>query len=87
MEPLSFEYEEMQRLLDSFPEPQKQALLRNALFSAINSENPKESIHKKLLEYQKMKSSIMMLNDLTAYFGRDREYVKEFLKLKFKQNQ
>ena len=87
LEPLSFEYEEMQRLLDSFPEPQKQALLSHALFSAINSENPKESIQKKLLEYQKMKSSIMMLNDLTAYFGQDREYVKEFLKLKLKSQQ
>lgn len=85
LEPLSLEYEEMQRLFDSFPQPQKQAFVRNALFSALNSENPKETMHKKLLEYRKMKSSIMMLNDLTAYFGRDKEYIKKFLKLKFKQ--
>ena len=87
LEPLSLEYEEMQRLLESFPQPQKQALLLNALFSALNSENPKTTMHKKLLEYRKMKSSIMMLNDLTAYFGRDKEYIKGFLKLKLKSKQ
>ena len=67
LEPLSFEYEEMQRLFDSFPQPQKQAFVRNALFSALNSENPKETMHKKLLEYRKMKSSIMMLNDFEQH--------------------
>jgi hypothetical protein len=86
LEPLSLEYEEMQSYLASFPEPQKQALLSDALISAINSEHPKETMHKKLLEYRKMKSSRMILNDLTAYFGQDKEYVKEFLKLKLKSN-
>ena len=72
----------MQSHLASFPEPQKQALINDALISAINSEHPKETMHTKLLEYRKMKSSRMILNDLTACFGHDKEYVKEFLKLK-----
>jgi hypothetical protein len=87
LEPLSLEYEEMQRHLDSFPEPQKQVLLRKALISAIYSENPKETMHKKLLEYRKMKSSIMMFNDLTAYYGQDKQKTKELLKLKLKSKQ
>jgi hypothetical protein len=64
LEPLSLEYEEMQSHLASFPEPQKQALINDALISAINSEHPKETMHTKLLEYRKMKSSRMILNDL-----------------------
>jgi hypothetical protein len=87
LEPFSLEYEEMRSHLASFPEPQKQALLSDALISAINSEHPKETMHKKLLEYRKMKSSRMILNDLTAYFHQDKEYVKEFLKLKLKSKQ
>ena len=74
-------------ILPLFLEPQKQALLNDALISAINSEHPKETMHKKLLEYRKMKSSRMILNDLTAYFGQDKEYVKEYLKLKLKSKQ
>ena len=85
--PLSLEYEDMQRLLDYLPQPQKQVLLRNALISIINSNHPKETMHKKLLEYRNMKSSIIMLNDLTAYLGQDKEYIKEFLKLKLKSKQ
>lgn len=87
LEPLSLDYEEMQRHLGSLPEVQKQVLLRKALISAINSNHPEETMHTKLLEYRKMKSSIMMFNDLTAVYGHDKEYVKEFLKLKLKSKQ
>jgi hypothetical protein len=87
LEPLSLEYEEMQRHLGSFPEPQKQALLCDALISAINSNHPKETMQKKLLEYRKMNSSRMMFNDLTAYFGQDKQSIKEFLKLNLKSKQ
>jgi hypothetical protein len=85
LEPLSLVYEEMRHLLDSFPAPQKQILLRNALFSAINSENPVKTMHNKLKEYRKSKTTVMMLNDLASKYGQDKEYIKELLKLKFKQ--
>ena len=75
----------MRHLLDSFPEPQKQILLRNALFSAINSENPVKTMRNKLTEYRKSKTTVIMLNDLASIYGQDKEYIKELLKLKFKQ--
>ena len=87
LEPLSLEYEEMQRHLSSFPQPEKQALLCDALNSAINSDHPKETMQKKILEYRKMNSSRMMFNDLAAFYGQDKVSVKEFLKLKLKSKQ
>jgi hypothetical protein len=86
LEPLSPKYKEMQCLLDSLPELYKQSLLGIALFSAIISDNPKETMDKKLTEYRKLKNSRMMLNDLTLICGQNEEYIKEFLRLKFKQN-
>lgn len=86
LEPVCPIYEEMQSLLDSFPEPYRQIFLKNALISAINSGNPVETMHKKLTEYRKFKTSRMMLNDLASYYGQDKEYIKEWLRLKFKQN-
>jgi hypothetical protein len=42
-------------------------------------------MHKKLTDYRKLKSNMMMLNDLAAFYGQDKKYIKEFLILKFKQ--
>lgn len=84
LKPLSQEYEEMQYLLDFLSQPQKQVVIRTALFSAINSGNPRQELQKKLLQYKKMKNSIMMVNDLSVFFGHDKEYTKEFLKFKLK---
>ena len=86
LESLSPKYEEMCHLLNSFPEPIKQSLLGDALFSAINSDNPKEAMDKKLTEYRKSKNIKMMLNDLASFCGQNEEYIKELLRLKFKQN-
>jgi hypothetical protein len=48
LEPLFPKYEEMRYLLDSLPEPYKQSFLGIVLFSAINSDNPIETMDKKL---------------------------------------
>ena len=85
LDQLGSKYEEMQRILDSVPEQYRKILLGNALSSAINSNNPVDTMNKKLTEYQKSKTSVMMLNDLASFYGTDREYIKQFLKLKFKQ--
>ena len=42
---------------------------------------------KKLTELRKSNSSVMMLNDLASFYGKDKAYIKEFLKLKFKQKE
>ena len=79
-------YEEMRHILESVAEPYRKILLGKALLSAINSDNPKETMNKKLIDYRKSKTVEMMLNDLAAYCGQDKAFIKEFLKLKFKHN-
>jgi hypothetical protein len=78
-------YEEMRHILESVPEPSRKIMLGNALSSAINSDNPKETMNKKLINYRKAKTGEMMLNDLAAVFGQDKAFIKEYLRLKFKQ--
>jgi hypothetical protein len=82
LEPLGTKYQEMRRVLDFLPEPTKKKLLGNALFSAISSNNPVQTMNKKLIDYRKAKSNVMMLNDLAAFYGKDKAFIKEFLKLK-----
>lgn len=79
-------YEEMRRILDCIPEPTRTILLGNALSSAIYSNNPAETFNNKLTDLRKAKTSAMMLNDLATFYGTDKAFIKEFLKLKFKQN-
>ncbi len=80
-------YEEMQLVLDCVPEQSRKILLGNALSSAINSNNPIKSMQKQLTYFRKAKSRVMMLNDLTAFYGTDKEFTKEFLKLMLKQKE
>jgi len=80
-------YEEMRRILECIPEPTKNILLGNALSSAINSDNPGETLYNKLRDFRKAKTNIMMLNDLATFYGMDKESTKAFLKLKSKYNQ
>ena len=47
LSPLAPKYEELQRILDRVPEPSKNIFLGNALASAINSDNPVETMQKK----------------------------------------
>ncbi|HZB17946.1 MAG TPA: hypothetical protein VE445_12340 [Nitrososphaeraceae archaeon] len=44
-------YEEMQRTLDFVPEPYRAILLGNALSSALNSNNPIESMQVRSFEF------------------------------------
>jgi hypothetical protein len=83
--PLAPKYEELRRILDHVPEPSKNLLLGHALSSAINSDNPVETMQKKVIEYRKSKNTIMMLNDLTKVYGGNKEFTKQLLK--FKANQ
>jgi hypothetical protein len=80
-------YEEMRRILECIPEPTKNILLGNALSSAINSDNPGETLYNKLRDFRKAKTNVMMLNDLATFYGMDKESTKAFLKLKSKYNQ
>ncbi len=41
-------------------------------------------MNKKLTDLRKSNISVMMLNDLASVYGRDKAYIKDFLKLKFK---
>jgi hypothetical protein len=86
LDQLATKYEEMQQLLESLAEPYRQTFIQIALLSAITSDHPVETMHKKLLEYRKSKTIIMMLKDIASIYGQDNEYIKEFLKLKFIQN-
>jgi hypothetical protein len=79
-------YEEIRHILEYVAEPSRKILLGKALLSAINSDNPIETMNKKLIDYRKSKTGEMMLNDLAAFYGQDKAFIKEFLKLKFKQN-
>jgi hypothetical protein len=85
LSPLAPKYEELRRILDHLPEPSKNLLLGNALASAINSDNPVATMQKKVIEYRKSKSTIMMLNDLTKVYGGNKEFTKLLLKSKAKQ--
>ena len=84
-EQLGPKYEEMRRILDYIPEPSRKILLGNALSSAIDSDNPVVTMTKKLTDLRKSNSSVMMLNDLASFYGKDKAYIKELLKIKFKQ--
>ena len=77
----------MQRILDCILEPSRKILLGNALSSAINSNNPIESMHKQLTGLRKAKTRVMMFNDLTAFYGTGKAFTKEFLKLILKQKE
>ena len=87
LDQLAPKYEEMQRILDFLPEPSRTILLGIALSSAINSGNPVDTMNKKLTDYRKAKTRVMMLNDLAVFYGQDKAYIKEFLKFKFKQKE
>ena len=78
-------YEEMQHTLDVVSEPSRSNLLGNALSSAINFDNPQESMHNQLIELRKNKTRVMMLNNLTAFNYTGKAFTKEFLKLLLKQ--
>ena len=78
-------YEETRRILDSLPEKSRTILLGNVLSSAINSNNPVDTMNKKLTDLRKDRTSVMMLNDLASYYGQDKTDIKEFLRFKFKQ--
>ena len=54
LSPLAPKYEELRRILDNVPEPSKNLLLGNALASAINSDNPVETMQKKSNRIQKI---------------------------------
>ena len=84
-EQLGPKYEEMRRTLDYIPEPSRKIMLGNALFSAISSDNPVDTMNKKLTDLRKSSSSVMMVNDLASFYGTNKAYIKEWLKLKFKQ--
>ena len=62
-------------------------LLGNALSSAINSNDPVDTMNKKLIDLSEAKTITMMLNDLSAFYGMNKASIMELLKLKFKQNE
>ena len=80
-------YEVMRRIVESVPEPSRKILVGNALSSAINSNNPVDTMNKKLIDLREAKTSVMMLNDLATFYGMDKASIKELLKLKFRQNE
>ncbi len=51
------------------PEPSRKILFGNALSSAINSDNPVDTMNKKLTDLRKSNTSVMMLNDLASFYG------------------
>ena len=87
LDQLAPKYEEMHRTLDFVPEPSRSILLGNALYSAINSDNPQESMHTQLIDLRKNKTRVMMLNNLTAFNHTGKAFTKEFLKLLLKQKE
>ena len=44
-------------------------------------------MQKQLTNFRKAKTGVMMLNDLTAFYGTGKAFTKEFLKLIFKQKE
>jgi hypothetical protein len=87
LDQLGPKYEEMHRTLDFVPEPSRSILLGNALSSAINSDNPLESMHNQLIDLRKNKTRVMMLKSLTAFNHTGKAFTKEFLKLLLKQKE
>jgi hypothetical protein len=87
LDQLAPKYEEMQRTLDFLSEPFRSILLGNALSSAINSDNPLESMHNQLIDLRKNKTRTMMLSNLTAFNHTGKAFTKEFLKLLWKQKE
>jgi hypothetical protein len=81
-EQLGPKYEEMRRILDYVPEQSRKKMLGNALSLAINSNHPVDTMNKELIDLRKSASSVMMLNDLASFYGTDKAYIKELLKLK-----
>ena len=78
----------MQRILDCIPEPSRKILVGNALSTqSILIILLIRSMQKQLTDFRKAKSRVMMLNDLTAFYGTSKEFTKEFLKLILKQNE
>jgi len=75
-EQLGPKYEEMRRTLDYIPEQFRKILLGNALSSAIDSDNPVDTINKKLIDLRKSNRNVMMLNDLVSYYGTDKAYIR-----------
>ena len=85
LDQLAPKYEEMQRILDCLPEPSRNILLGNALSTAIQSNNPVASLDKRLTDIRKVKTSGMMVNELSKFYGIDKTSTREFLKLILKQ--
>ena len=57
-------------------------LLGIFLYSAINSNNPLETIHQQVTDLRKAKTITMMLKDLAAFYGIDKASIKEIFKIK-----
>ncbi len=85
LSPLGPKYEELRRILDFLPESSRNQILGIVLSTAINSDNPVGTMQKKIIEYSKDKNNVMMFNDLTRFYGGDKEYTKQLLKFKVKQ--
>lgn len=73
-------YEEMQRILDGVPEDIKKNTVGYILFTALFSNNPRDSLQKQVNSLRKIKNRGMMINDLSSVYGPNREYAKELLK-------
>jgi len=84
---LGRKYEVMKGIVKSVPQPSRKILLGDALSSAINSNNPVDTMNKKLIDLREAKTSVMMLNDLATFYGMNKASIMELLKLKFKQNE
>jgi hypothetical protein len=85
LSPLGPKYEELRRILDFLPESSRNQILGSVLSTAINSDNPVGTMQKKIIEYSKNKSNVMMFTDFTRFYGGDKEYTKQLLKFKVKQ--
>ena len=85
LSPLGPKHQELRHILDFLPEFFEKSNFRDVLSTAINSDNPVETMQKKKIEYSKDKSNVMMFNDLTQFYGGDKEYTKQLLKFKVKQ--
>jgi hypothetical protein len=85
LSPLGPKYEELRRILDFLPESSRNQILGSVLSTAINSDNPVGTMQKKIIEYSKNTSNVMMFTDLTRFYGGDKEYTKQLLKFKVKQ--
>jgi hypothetical protein len=73
-------YEEMHRILDGVPEDIKKRIISSALFQAISSNNPRDSIQNQANSIRKNKNRVMMIDDLSLMYGPNKKYAKELLK-------